>query len=385
VLRRWHWQRLWRLTQPAVAPRPPRPGDAAVTGSALYVAALEAGDEVGSAQGLRLLISAAEQGIGASGITSEGSSARQRQLADCYAAAWLAARRRQRPEQWRLAAITRALLAALAAITLPGGLPAVGEAVPPPAPAPVAADEQAALDEMMRHAQLVDLELLRQDGWLRLDRGAWSGLWLCPSAGWPSQGGLAHSDLGAAELHWQGQPLFVDPGSPPAGQPALTALYRSATGHGGLTLDGHAPYPLDRPFYSAAFRSSVAGPPPELRTSADGVKLNMDGFTRLGGHRHVERHWRLGEADLILDDLVLGTGRPRLERRLFTPWLVSGDGAGLLLIAGQSRFRLSGEVSARVEPALRWRPDGTELPLTRITFSQTVNLPWRGQLRLLPA
>jgi hypothetical protein len=368
VLRHWRRERLRGRVKPAAQDWNPRPGDQAAEGAALYLNGLAGGGEDKAAQGLRLLLSAAEAGLSPSGITREGSSLRQLQLARLFADCWLAAR--GRPEQRRLAALVRSVIGALDAITLPGGLPEIGEA-----PAgldfrdPFAHLDEAgrqAVEELRRQARLNDLEILRQDGWLRLDSGPWSGLWHCMPGGWPPHGGLAHHDLGAPELHWRGMPLFVDPGP---GRPA-------GAQHGGLSLDGNDPYPETRDLYSEAFRRDVAGPAPELRTIHDGVRLAMDGYARFGGHRQIERHWHLDGAALRIDDIVLGTGRPRIERRLVTPWAVERGEAGLTLSRNEHRLLLSGDSAVSLKQA-----DG----LTTILFTARVNLPWHGSLALRPA
>jgi hypothetical protein len=378
VLRRWRWLRLLRRVSPT-STRPVRPGDGAVEGAALYCAALAKGDENGAAQGLRQLVTAAEQTILPSGINCEGSSRRQLQLAGLYSSAWLAARQGQRPEQWRLAAIARSLFAALQAITLPGGLPDIGAAV-----RYCEQPDDPAIAELQRQARLDDLELLREDGWLRLDCGPWSGLWHCPPAGWPAEDGLGHQDATAAELHWQGLPLIVDPGSPPHSMPELEPLYRSHNVHSGISLDRREPYPFDRPFYGDAFRRAVAGPPPSLRSAADGVKITTDGFARFGGHRQIERHWRFEAGALRIEDLVLGTGRPLIERRLVTPWKVVTREDGLLLEQDGHCLRVGAEHGYTLHPARRWNSEGAEQALTLVLFAGRANLPWRGSLLLEP-
>lgn len=354
--------------KPAAQSWTPRPGDQAADGAALYLSGLADGNEDKAAQGLRQLLAGGEAGLSPSGITREGSSLRQLQLARLFADAWLAAR--GRPEQWRLAALARSAIGALDAITLPGGLPEIGEA-------PTGLDfrdpfahldetERQALEELRRQSRLHDLEILRRDGWLRLDSGPWSGLWHCPPGGWPTHDGLAHHDLGAPELHWQGIPLFVDPGP---GRPA-------GARHGGLSLDGKDPYPETRDLYSDAFRRDVAGPAPELRTTHDGVRLAMDGFARFGGHRQIERYWRFDGPALVIDDVVLGTGRPRIERRLVTPWTVEPGEAGLFLSRDDHRLLLTGDSAVGQK-----RQD----ELTTILFTARANLPWHGSLSVRPA
>jgi hypothetical protein len=179
--------------------------------------------------------------------------------------------------------------------------------------------------------------------------------------------------------------LFVDPGSPPAelGE-EFARLYRSYAVHGGIALDDRDPYPLDHPFYSDEFRQLVAGPRPSLRSTGDGVRLISDGYGRLGGHKQLERSWRFDGDRLTIDDLVLGTGRPQIARRLVTPWQVTASENGLVLEQDGQRLHLTGDVPATLHPAKGWRADGGEEALTLILFSQQANLPWRGSLTLQP-
>lgn len=368
VLRHWRWQRLRGRVKPEAGPRT-RPGDAVAEGADLYIAGLAAKDEDRVARGLRLLLNGVESGVGASGATLEGSTARQAQLAGATSKAWLAARRAGRPEQWRLASVARAIIGAYDALQLAGGLPEIGErpdGVENLAPfASIGAADRGAFDELRRQSRLYDLETLRRDGWLRLDKGLWSGLWHCPPGGWPAHEGLAHHDLGAAEIHWNGLPLLVDPG----------AGLSEAVSHGGLTLDRRNPYPENRAGYSEAFRREIAGPAPELRTHLDGVKLCMDGFGRFGGHRQIERVWRFEDGALRIEDLILGTGRPLIERRLVTSWMVDRDDQGAVLSHGEHRLRLA------VEGAISLQAVND---VTQIVIAARANLPWTGVLTLRP-
>lgn len=377
VLRHWRWQRLRGRTQAAAATQP-RPGNAVAEGTGLYLSGLVAQDENRTARGLRLLLGGIEKGVGASGATIEGSTLRQAQLSRLTVEAWLGARRAGRSEQWRLAAAARTIIGAYDALHLSGGLPEFGDK-PDSMGAYAPFDhldetDRGALEELRRQAKLFDLEALRRDGWLRLDQGPWSGLWHCPPEGWPVFEGLAHHDLGAAELHWNGLPLFVDPGP----------SHRPAAAHGGVTINRQNPYPENRSFYSASFRREVAGSIPELRTTHDGVKLSMDGFARFGGHRQIERHWRFDGPSLRLDDVILGTGKPLIERRLITPWLANRDEGGVVLSQGGHQLRLAAEGAVTLQTAKRWNERGVELPLTVITIAIRANLPWNGSVTVQP-
>jgi hypothetical protein len=387
LLRRFHWLRATgRLAAKATSPKI-RPGDDLVAGAELYLAASAAGQDERAALGLRQLLGAVDLAIAPSGITREGSSLRQRQLAWLLLACWLTARRGNRPEQWRLVTLARSLFAALQAITLPGGLPVVGGQLVGTVKANFLAElpisEQAAAQDLLRQARLDDLELLRQDGWLRLDCGRWAGLWHGTPGGWPMEGGLGHQDLGAAVLHWNALPLFIDAGAPPGGK-TRDGDYRSAVLHDGITLNGQDPYPFDRPDFSDRFRQDVGGPAPQLRSSADGVQVSFDGYGRKGGHRQIDRHWHFSGDELTISDLVLGTGRPLIERRLLTPWEVTPVKGGLRLEQAGHRLILQGDISARLAPVRVWDAAGQESMATRILFAKASNLPWRGRLTVQP-
>ncbi len=364
-----------------------------------YCQALDHGDEPAAATALAVLLADCDRLLGPSGVLREDSTACHLRLTHGFAEAWLAARRRHRPEAPRLEAILRRLLAALAALTLPGGLPEIGN-VPADTPpaflagllpggpvdngwlATLSAGDRRILLSLRDGERLHDLELLRADGWLRSDMGPWSGLWHAPPEGWPSVTGHGHHDVGSFALHYDGAPLFIDPGSPPS--PNLAAAYRSASAHNGLTVDGHDPYPENRPTYSDAFRQAVGGPPPELRSAFDGVSLAFDGFDRLGGPRGASRRWRFAESNLTIEDIILGTGRKRIERRLVTPWPTVLDEGGVAVIRAGRDFRVSGEIPAVLRPFRRWTASGDEQPLTVILFSCRANLPWHGQLQIKP-
>ena len=374
--------------------------DLARDGQRLYRAGLEDGDEEGAANGLALLNEAA-RAIRPSGILDHGSTLCHLQFSHAFADAWLAAERWHRPERRRLETVLTALLAVLPALTLPGGLPEIGESPPgegvarlsgllpggaldlgwtgtlPPA-------ERQALGQRRDAARLYDLERMRSDGWLRFDSGRWAGLWHGDPDGWPPADGYAHQDIGGFELHHGRHPVFVDPGSPPAGEPAVAAFYRSPLAHNGICLNGRAPYPQSRPFYNAAFRQAVAGPPPVLQAEYDGVSLSFDGYGRSGGRRQVQRRWQFAGAGFRLDDLILGTGRARVERRLITPLpVVVRDGLATLLLEDKP-WAVGADSPPVLHSLRRWNDNGDEVPLTMILFAVRANLPWRGRITVTP-
>ena len=380
-----------------------RLGTGAVTqGHAVYRLGLDLGEEAAAQHGMAILTTEARRLIGRSGVVLAESTGQHLRLTRCYADAWLAARRHGRPDVARLAAFLRPMLAVVPVLTLPGGLPEIGDMpgdwsadmlgclCPGGDPATgwgalLTAEERTALASLRDGTALYDLDLLRGDGWLRADFGPWSGLWHAAPQGWSGITGQGHQDLGACELHFGGRPLFVDPGSPPPfGDRRAAELVRTAAAHGGLTLAGHDPYPAARPFYSDDFRREIAGLPPVLVPEHDGVSLAFDSYRRLGGPRQCLRRWRFGDGALVLDDRILGTGRYLVERRFITPMVAVVESNGVMLIDGSRKFRITGDAPAVVHKGCRWAPDGTELPLTLVVFAARCNLPWQGRLTVTP-
>lgn len=372
------------------------------------VAVAQAVARLGYAVGVPALIDA---GIGAllaeaarlalpSGMTRLESTGHSLLLAGLYADIWLAALRKG--DTRRAAGIERALtplLGALRALTLPGGLPPVGDVLATrprdwyrglPAGGGIEAGwsgqlaepDQARLAALAAAAPPADLSRLAADGWLRFDTGPWSGLWHGAPGGWSRSGAMGHQDLGAFVLEYRGTALFVDPGGSAFGALDGAGFCHWAHRHGGLTLDEEPPYPADDPAYTEAFRREIGGGVPELRCEFDGVALAMAGFNRLGGPRSVRRRWRFDATAMTLDDAINGTGRYEVARRLFTPLQVTREADAFLLEGEGRRFRLTLDRPATVSPSEGWPGFGTVQRLNMIECAAEVSLPWRGTLRL---
>ena len=376
---------------PAIAASVAAGADAAVQGHGLYRLGVELGLSEAAKLGLDLLTGEARQRIRPSGMRGDGSTGGHLRLVWAYADSWLAARRHDRPESGVLRAILCRLASVLPVLVLPGGLPDIGEA---PAECPagfllgvlggermaqgwtgrLTDDERGVLAEALAESSLHDLDRLRGDGWLRFDNAGWSGLW--HAAGWIDPDG--HQDLGSFELHYGGVPIFVDAGTSP---PVDGASYATALVHNGLTLDGLEPCPRDRPVYDEAFKRSVAGIAPDLRPEFDGVSLCSHRYDGLGGPREMRRRWRFAEGGFVLDDLINGTGRYRLRRRLITPLEVTAVDGAVVLSSGRLRLSVSAEGPPVLRPLRRWTAAGVEQPLTIIEFGTgRTNLPWRGRI-----
>ena len=371
--------------------------DLALEGHALYRLGLDLGLPTAVKAGMTILLEEHKRLFGSSGVLLEDSIGRHMLLTRSYVDAWLAARRHARSEAADLCRIAARLLAVIPAMTLSGGLPRIGddnpglplsylnglirgESLEQGWTGQLPAAEQAAVAHLRDENVLNDVDALRQDGWLRLDLGAWSGLWHAAPEGWLRVSGHGHQDFGAPELHYEGVPLFVDPGSPDGGTPQWMAVYRSVAAHGGLDLNGIPPYPESKSDYTAAFRRAICGAPPVLRSEYDGASLAFQGFSRMGGPLDNERRWRLAEDGLTLEDIFKGTGQYRLTRRLITPFAAVIEDGAVILSAGELRFKISAEVPAVLHAGHRRGADNRQQALQVVEFSGRINLPWRGTI-----
>ncbi|MBF0323906.1 MAG: heparinase II/III-family protein [Alphaproteobacteria bacterium] len=368
-------------------------------GRGLAVIGLALGWTACADMGVEILLNEARRIFLPSGVLREGSSHYHLLLTRGYVSAWLAARAAGHGGADRLEKVAARLLAAAPCLTLDGRLPLIGDISPdcppdfllgllPDAPptgwvAGLAAAEQEALDAMRRALAPTDPSALSADGWHRAAFGPWQGLWHAAPHGWAHMPGHGHQDLGAAELHWRGVPLFVDLGRGAYGDDGDAALYRSAWAHGGLTVDGADPYPPNRPYYDDSFRTALGGPPPRVAIATDGVRLTHHGYGRLGAAT-VERHWRFDGDRLELTDRVTGRGRHDLERRLPSVWPARTDNGAVLIETPAGNVRVAAEVPLTIEPATRWTAYGEGSPAAIVVARTRAALPWTGTLTVEP-
>lgn len=350
--------------------------------------------------GFTILVEEGRRQFGSSGLISQGSTHHHLVAAMDVAGAWLAAHAKGRAETVALEALLRRLLSPLPALAIDGILPWVGDLsfeFPPDFLAGLLADapldrgwtallpeaDRAMFAALRDSSRLYDLETLRADGWLRQTIGPWSGLWHAFPNGWSPVRGYGHADIGAAVLHYKGIPIFADPGNGASGSEGR--VYRSAAAHGGLTIDGTDPYPCNRAIYCEAFRRDVAGKPPVLRAEYDGVSCIFEGYRRILGHVEVQRRWRFDGPSMILDDVINGTGRGMLVRKLITPHPVAlqEDGSVILSAPGNS-FRIRSEIPAVLRPGKIWTAWGVSRPAQAIVFACRKNLPWQGRITVEP-
>jgi hypothetical protein len=341
--------------------------------------------------GARILIAEAGRIFGRSGILNEGSSHYHLLVTRNYIDAWLSAKKEKLKEAAMLGDIAMNALAAIPGLCLPGGMPLIGDISPdaPPEyfaaltaagnqrsawPAVLNEADRTAVENLIARTVPVPPDRLGQDGWHRFETDGWHALAFVPPAGWPPMPGHGHQDIGSFELHDGEIPVLVDPGR---GSYA-DAAYTRADVHCTITIDGHDPAPVNRPYYSYEFRRRFVAQPPEFEWTRTGRILRSYGFARLSGIGMVEREWRFTKDRLTILDRIEGQGKRRIDRHYFTSADVEIADRGATLRAGCRQWRLSAENTPVVKPAARWIAYGKRSPGNVIDFGKTVNLPFEG-------
>jgi hypothetical protein len=363
-------------------------------GRGLYLLGLALGLKGCADLGARILLQEAERLFRPSGVLREESSHYHLLLLKQYMSAWLAARSHARPETAALEAIVRRAAGVVPHLRLPGGFPLIGDISPDCPPAFLAGlvsgkggwcdllapQDRQAVRSLVAGAPSADRDTLRLDGWLRIERGAWSGLWHGAPEGWSLASGHGHQDWGSCEIHHGGQRLIIDPGRGAYGDRGDAAFFGSAMAHNGILIDGASPYPPNRPYYDQAFRSSVAGRFREIVCTDDGVMARFDGFSRLGNVGKVTRRWRFSDTTLVVEDEIEGTGRHTVTRLLNTPLCAEAGGRVATLDQGSARWRVESDEMIAVEASTWWSAYGIGEACRRLRIEARVQLPWRGHL-----
>ena len=367
-------------------------------GRGLYILGLELGLGACAQMGARVLLEEATRIFRPSGILREGSSHYHLLLTRNYVEVWLAARTHGRSEEPALRDIAARALAVIPLLVLPGGMPLVGDISPDCPPSFLAGllpegdlnsgwtglldkADRKAFAELRDNAVCADPGTLVTDGWLRADFSPWSGLWHVAPEGWPPMPGHGHQDCGGFELHFADEPVFVDLGRGTYEETVESAFYRSARAHNTVLIDGADPYPPNRPYYDAAFRRRVGGPPPELRHDADSVVVRHHGFTRLGGVGTVSRRWHFSGAALTITDQVDGSTRRTVTRLLHTPLAAEKVGDDVILRGRHVSIRVAAaDARLTLRPATRWVAYGDGRPATVIDIGAKTGLPWTSVL-----
>ena len=346
-------------------------------GRGLYLLGLDLGLPNSTEIGARILTEEAARIFRPSGILREGSSHSHLLLAHNYAGCAAAAEKADRPEADALETIAKKARSVIPHLKLPGGFPLVGDISPDCSPRGLLEkNDDKATPDASRNS-------LAADGWLRADFGPWSGLWHGAPGGWAQMPGHGHQDMGSFEIHYDDQPVFIDPGRGAYGETGDAALYRSGRVHNTLLMNGADPFPANKPYYNEKFRRHIGGPAPQLTKTKDTVSLTHSGFVRLNGGGTVSRDWSFSDTSVVLHDRIDGHGGHTISRSFCTPLEVHAEGAGLMLKGKDVNFRICGEAAHfAITAGKRWTAYGVSTAATFITLETRANLPWSATVKL---
>jgi hypothetical protein len=341
--------------------------------------------------GARIMTAEAGRIFGQSGVLREGSTHYHLLVTRNYIDAWLDAKSAGLEQAGMLRDVAERAVAAIPGLCLPGGLPLIGDISPDVSPAYLgrlcggAADSDAwpahLPDDRQKaaHALIegaagapISPDKLAEDGWHRFGDHQWHALVYVPPDGWPPMPGHGHHDLSGFELHDGDVPVIVDPGRGSYCDPE----YAGAELHSGVTIDGARPTPLNRPYYTAAFRARIVGARPDMSRTQDGRILRHAGFSRLPRVGAAEREWRLLDDRVEILDRIDGRGRHRISWRFFTAADVQTTPDGIALTVADATYRLSSAIPATVSNAVRWREYGHGDPGRLVEFDHVVKLPY---------
>lgn len=364
-------------------------------GRGLFLLGLELGLGAAAGLGACILVEEAKRIFHPSGVLREGSSHYHCLLTRNYVECWLAARAHGRPEAATLEAIAGRALSAIPALTLAGGMPLVGD-ISPDCPPPYLAGlwgdtgqgwtrllvepDATALVNLRQKWGQADKDAVAAAGWPRARFGAWDGLWHAAPDGWSPMPGHGHQDCGGFEIHYGNERVFVDPGRGAYGETGEPAHYRSGTVHNTLLVDGHDPYPPNRPYYDAGFRRRF-GPPPTTAWTGHGFEITHHGYRRLAGVEVVTRRWDFVDGGFTLHDRVEGEGAGHVVTRvLVTPHAVRLHGGQATIQGNAVAWTVEFDGEGSLRPVTCWRAYGQGTPATAIEITSPADLPWEGAI-----
>ena len=357
-------------------------------GRGLFLLGLELGLRCATDMGGCILLEEGARIFHPSGVLREASSHYHCLATRNYVECWLAARAHARPEAAALEALAGRALSVIPELTLAAGMPLVGDISPDCPPdfldgrwtGLLAEEDARAVADLLRQQGRVDTGALAAAGWRRAGFGPWDGLWHAAPSGWSPMPGHGHQDCAAFELHYGAERVFVDPGRGAYGETGEAARYRSGAVHNTLLIDGHDPYPPNRPYYTDVFRHRF-GPPPETTRTDAGIEMTHHGYRRLTGVGAVTRRWAFSERGFTLNDRVEGTGSGRtIMRILVTPHDVSEAGGGLTIQGESAAWWIRYDGECTLQPMTCWRAYGRGAPATAIEIAASASLPWEGAL-----
>lgn len=344
--------------------------------------------------GVRIMVAEAGRIFGRSGVLREGSTHYHLLVTRNYIDAWLDARAAGLDQAVLLHDIAQRALAVIPGLRLSGGLPLIGDISPdiPPAclgrlfddsieegwPENLPADRQRDALEFIASNIPVSPEKVAEDGWHRFGGHRWQALSFVSTDGWPPMPGHGHADLGSFELHDGIVPIIIDPGR---GSYARADDER-ADAHNGLVIDGAGAMPVNRAYYSTAFRHRIVPSRPKMTRTRHGQVLEYGTFIQGSKVNGVKRSWQFTESAVEISDRVEGHGRHRIHQKFIVPGTVSLAKNRAKIAIGDQTYEISTLVPASSAECTIWRSYGCGDSATAITFDQTVKLPFKGTIKI---
>lgn len=350
--------------------------------------------------GTDILVAEGDRIFGPAGMLREGSSHYHLLLARNYLDAWLESDRAALAAAPHLREIAGRALRAAQRLRMSGGVPTIGDISPDCPPDFLAAladpddggatgwvgqldpEQRSALDALRAEVAATDAESIGKDGWNRFGTDGWEAMTFVPRDGWVPMPGHGHQDLGAFELHCGSIRVVVDPGRGSYAVSPADRFYQAATAHSGLTIDGVDPAPVNRPYYSDAFRVRIVPEPPAFSGSPADATLTHGGYRRLRGVGRVSRRWRISEGRVSVADRIDGSGARRIARRIVTPYRVAMENGSAVIDAGTARFRVAFGSPISLEPITCWTAYGMGFPGTVIASEQHTRLPFEATINI---
>ena len=224
--------------------------------------------------------------------------------------------------------------------------------------------------------------------WARLEKHDWIAIAHVNPAGYPR--GHAHQDTGAFVAYRGATAVLVDAGRLTYRDTEEGRWGRSARAHSLLTVDDASPAPEWHWAYPDSLMQQISGDLPIIKCSGETLTIEHGGFGRVRAGHH-RRMITLSPASIVIADQLDGAGIHSVRLR----WHVAGepDTADAIRLADGTRVHLEspGDVSVR---QVVYSPHGTRSegwassaygearPITTVTFTGRVRLPWSGTTSL---
>ena len=353
-------------------------------GRGLYLGGLMLGVASWIDIGCKILLEESRRIFSESGELREGSVHYHLLVSRWYIECWLAAKKYGRKEEPCFERIASSVLSVLPIFNMPAGLPLIGDISPDCTPsylhglldgtksgwvAELSPDQQKAISELKKNVETNNLKTYRLNNWRRTDLGSWAAIWHTTIDGWQPLPGHGHQDFSGFELHHGKTSVFIDLGRRSYGVTGESDKH--AQSHNVLTIDGVAPYPENKPYYSDEFRKGVTGSRPIWKGSLNHTNVETSCFSRIKGIGVWRRSWKFTDKEVTISDTIEGTGHHKILRYLHTIHPTRNCSEGVTF----GPFKVSSSAKPELKTTKYWKSYGISGDAMTIIFSDAVSLP----------